>query len=348
MTSTFKTLEENIAKIPRQNILDGFTKMTRLDQLSEKLGVELWMKRDDEAGPSFGGNKSRQLEYYFGAAITQKADTILITGAVQSNFVRLAAAIANKYNIKAVVQLEDRVSKPDQLYRESGNVFLNQLLGAEILYYPDGEDEHGADAVLYEYADRLKNNGKNPYVIPLSRNKPPIGALGYFQCAKEIMSQCPQGFDHIIVGSGSGATHLGLTAGMKYYCPSATVTGSCVRRPKPIQQQRLYHMANQFNELVDQPEYLKETDLNVWDEAFSPGYGRLSHKAGEALMMMARCEGYMLDPVYTAKSFAAIPGLLNNGTIKKGDRVLFVHTGGLGAFFAYQNELMSYLKKYHT
>ena len=343
MTSKAISLEARIAEIPRQNICDGFTKMTRLDQLSEDMGIELWMKRDDEAGPSFGGNKSRQLEYYFGAAVAQNADTILITGAVQSNFVRLAAAIANRFKMKAIVQLEERIKDPDQLYRSSGNVLLNQLLGAEILYYPDGEDEEGADAVLYERANALRRQGKNPYVIPLSGNKPPLGALGYVQCAKEIMDQSSQAFDHVVVGTGSGATHLGLTAGMKYYCPSAQVTGSCVRRPKGEQQQRLSRLANQFNEMVEQPEYLTDSDFNIWDGAFLPGYGKLSDKAAAALIKMARSEGYILDPVYTAKSFAAVPGLLEEGFINKGSRVLFVHTGGLGAFFSYQNELISFL-----
>ena len=113
--------------------------------LSVSLGIDLWFKRDDLAEPSFGGNKSRQLEYYFGAAQSVGADTILITGAVQSNFVRLAAAVAKSLGMQAIVQLEKRVRVDDQTYQTSGNVFLNHILGAEILHYPEGEDEAGAD-----------------------------------------------------------------------------------------------------------------------------------------------------------------------------------------------------------
>ena len=337
------SIEDNIANLTRQGILDGPTRIKRLNQLSERMGIDLWIKRDDEAGPSFGGNKSRQLEYYFGAAIAQGADTILVTGAVQSNFVRLTAAIAASLNIKAVVQLEERVENPEPQYYETGNVLLNQLLGAEIRYFKDGNSED-ADAALYVYADQLQQQGRRPYVIALSGKTPPLGACGYFQCAKEIVEQSEQAFDHIIVGTGSGASHLGLTVGMKYYCPTTKVIGSCVRRPKSEQRQRLNRMAQQFNHLVDQPNYLNDADFHIWDGAFSPGYGKLSDKAGDALNMMARKEGFILDPVYTAKSFAAIPGLLTEGLIPSGSRVLFIHTGGLGAFFAYQKDLLAYFK----
>jgi len=337
------SIEDNIANLAKQKILDGPTRIKRLNQLSELMGIDLWVKRDDEAGPSFGGNKSRQLEYYFGAAMAQGADTILVTGAVQSNFVRLTAAIAASLNIKAVVQLEERVENPDPHYYETGNVLLNQLLGAEIRYFKEGNSED-ADAALYAYADQLQQQGQKPYVVALSGKTPPLGACGYFQCAKEIVEQSDQAFDYIIIGTGSGASHLGLTAGMKYYCPTTKVIGSCVRRPKSEQRQRLNRMAQQFNDLVEQPGYLNEADFHIWDGAFSPGYGKLSDKAGDALNMMAKKEGFILDPVYTAKSFAAIPGLLTEGMLPPGSRVLFIHTGGLGAFFAYQKGLIAHLK----
>jgi D-cysteine desulfhydrase family pyridoxal phosphate-dependent enzyme len=336
-------IEDNINNLARQVILDGPTRIKRLNQLSDLMGIDLWIKRDDEAGPSFGGNKSRQLEYYFGDAIAKNADTILVTGAVQSNFVRLTAAIAATLNIKAVVQLEERVANPDPYYSETGNVLLNQLMGAEIRYFHEGSSED-ADAALYACADQLHKQGRKPYVVALSGKTPPLGACGYFQCAKEIVEQSHQAFDYIIVGTGSGASHLGLTAGMKYYCPTTKVIGSCVRRPKSEQRQRLNRLAQQFNDLVDYPDYLKEEDFHIWDGAFAPGYGKLSDKAADALNVMARKEGYILDPVYTAKSFAAVSGLLKEGFIPPGSRVLFIHTGGLGAFFAYQKDLMAYFK----
>ncbi|MYH56648.1 MAG: pyridoxal-phosphate dependent enzyme, partial [Boseongicola sp. SB0675_bin_26] len=123
------------------NIVSGPTPLAVSERMSELLGVELFIKRDDLAGPTFGGNKARQLEYHFGAALSEGADTILITGAVQSNFARLAVAVARAQGMQPIVQLEDRVPGKSNRYRESGNVFLSRLMGAEIMTYPQGEDE---------------------------------------------------------------------------------------------------------------------------------------------------------------------------------------------------------------
>jgi len=340
-----KTLVANISEIPRQKILDSKTPLIPLEVLSERLKVNLWMKRDELAGPTFGGNKARQLEYYLGAALAQNADTILITGAIQSNFVRLAAACAARFGMKPIVQLEHRVAKSDMTYQQSGNVLLNQIIGAEILYYPEGEDEDGADAVLYEKAEELVKQGRNPYVIPLSQHKPPLGALGYVRCAAEIVSQQISQFDYVVVGSGSGATHLGLAAGMKIYSPPTQVIGSCVRRDKGRQAERLLHLRHLFNSLVGMPDFLSEFDIHLWDKALAPGYGQFGTLGPQALKLMAQSEGHILDPVYTAKSFAAIPSLINDGSISEGSRVLFLHTGGSAGLFAYQNEIQNLFNK---
>jgi len=325
--------------MPRAEILDSPTPLVPLKQISDVLDIDLWMKRDDLAGPSFGGNKARQLEYYFGAAIAQDADTILITGAVQSNFVRLAAAVAVRFGMKAIIQLEQRVSTADKLYHQSGNVLLSQILGAEIISYPEGEDEAGADDALYVKVEQLRQAGRNPYVIPLGEDKPPLGACGYVRASAEIAEQTQTPFDTVIVASGSAATHIGTVAGMKLYFPSTEVIGSCVRRNRTLQVNRVTRLSQKFNELVGVTDFLSATDFQLWDGAFDPGYGKLGHVARDALILMARREGYILDPVYTAKSFAAVPELVSSGRIRKGSRVLFVHTGGLGGFFAYQTEL---------
>ncbi len=163
MSDIFKSL----AKFPRAKLVSGPTPLERLDRLSGHFDIDLWIKRDDLTGLGGGGNKIRQLEYYFGAALAQSADTILITGAVQSNYVRAAAAVAAKLGLKAILQLEDRVPDMDATYATSGNVFLSQLLGAEHMYYPEGEDEAGADLALRARAESLRAEGRTPYVIPL-------------------------------------------------------------------------------------------------------------------------------------------------------------------------------------
>ena len=151
-----------MAKYPRAKLVMSVTPIERLTQLSDQLGIELMVKRDDLAGTTFGGNKSRQLEFYLGAAIAANADTILITGAVQSNFVRTAAASAAKYGLRTIVQLEARVPNQGAVYNTSGNVFLNQLLGVEIVYFPEGENEAAADASLRARAEEERQKGHRP------------------------------------------------------------------------------------------------------------------------------------------------------------------------------------------
>ncbi|MEO0774797.1 MAG: D-cysteine desulfhydrase family protein [Pseudomonadota bacterium] len=326
---------------PRHTIVATPTPLLPMPRLSESLGIDLWFKRDDLAGPSLGGNKSRQLEYYFGAALAQGADTILITGAVQSNFVRLAAAVARSLRMDAVVQLEHRVKTDDPTYARSGNVVLNRLLGAEILYYPEGEDEAGADAALYARAEALRAAGHVPYVIPLSEDHPPLGALGYVNAAQEILEEAE--FDMFVVASGSGATHAGLLAGVRGAGSAARVIGSCVRRARDVQEARIGRIMNRLGALYDGADRVTPDDIVIWDGALAPGYGQVGEAALDAMQLVAGQEGVLLDPVYTAKSFAAIPALVADGTIPKGARVCYVHTGGLAGLFGYSDILSDML-----
>jgi len=323
----------------RLEIVTSPTPLVKAQRLSEKLGIELFIKRDDLAGPTLGGNKSRQLEYYFGDAIAKGADTVLITGAVQSNFVRLAAAVAAMQGMKAIVQLEERVpGKRDGIYRTSGNVLLSQMLNAEIIAYPCGEDEEGADAALQETASRLEASGRRPYVIHLSEGHPPLGALGYVDAAREILQQADD-FDFVVTASGSGSTHAGILAGLRGAGSGARVIGSCVRRAATEQGPRIGRVTDRLAKLYPPASVVTDDDIYVWDGALAPGYGRLGTVGRHAIDTMAHAEGLHLDPVYTAKSFAAVLAHVKTGEIAKGSRVCFVHTGGLAAFFAYQEEL---------
>lgn len=328
--------------LPRVDLVSGKTPLEPLSRLGGELGIDLWVKRDDLAGTSFGGNKSRQLEYYLGAAKAQNSDTILITGAVQSNFVRTAAASAAKLGMRTIAQLEARVPGQDALYQSSGNVVLNQLLGAEIIYHPDGEDEAGADAALRARAEEERAKGHRPYVIPLALGNPPLGALGYVRAAHEIMSQ-QDDFDFIIVASGSGLTHAGLLVGLSESGFSGAVIGSCVRRAAAFQHQRIITVLEALDELTGSNPAVSHDRVKVWDGALAPGYGQIGPVSMNAMTMMARSEGLVLDPVYTAKAFAPVIELVKSGEISQGSKVLFVHTGGLASLFAYQTDLVRQL-----
>ena len=196
--------------LPRVTLAHLPTPIEPMENLAAELGRGggLYVKRDDCTGLAFGGNKVRQLEFYLGEARAEGADTVLITGAVQSNFVRSAAAAAAKLGMECHAQLEERVPGKDGAYRMSGNVLLDRMLGATIYSYAQGEDEEGADRRLHEIADALKERGRRPYIVPLAPGHKPLGALGYVDAAREILGQLaaqPLRMDEIVVASGSGA-----------------------------------------------------------------------------------------------------------------------------------------------
>ena len=327
-----------IDKHPRAPLLSGPTPVEHLARLSRQLGVEVFVKRDDLIGLGFGGNKIRQLEFYFGAVLAQGADTVLITGAVQSNYVRAAAAAAAKLGLQAVLQLEERVPDMGRTYYASGNVLLDDLLGARRLSFPEGENEQGADQALRDEAERLRHAGRRPYVIPLALDNPPLGALGYMIAAREVVEQGVD-FDCAVVASGSALTHTGFLCGLRALGNRAPVHGACVRRPADAQRDRVTTVAGKLATLLGSGPLLGNDDVLTWDMALAPGYGRIGPLAREAIDLMAQLEGLFVDPVYTAKSLAVLIALARDGTIPRGARVLFVHTGGLPALFAYEPEL---------
>jgi len=331
-------IDQLLSAFPRTQLMSGPTPIEQLAQVSDLLGFDVFVKRDDQTGLGFGGNKIRQLEFYLGEAQNCSADTILITGAVQSNFVRAAAAAAAKLGMQSVLQLENRVLDMGPAYAQSGNVFLSQILGAKLIHYPDGEDEVGADAALHAHAATLRSQGRTPFVIPLGMANPPIGALGYMACAQELLAQMPE-FDAVVLASGSGLTHIGLLAGLRLAGCDAPVFGSCVRRDRWLQTQRLNSVAQNLANLLGSQELLASHDILTWDGALAPGYGRLNEASVSAMRTAARLEGMFLDPVYTAKSFAALQGLLKAGKLEPGMKVVFLHTGGLPALFGYQELL---------
>jgi len=331
-------IKDRLKRFPRTQLMTAETPLERLDRMSDHLGIDLWLKRDDLTGLGFGGNKTRQLEFYFGEALAQEADTILITGAVQSNFVRSAAAAAAHLGLSSVLQHEERVPDMGEHYYTSGNVLLSKILGAELISYPLGEDEAGADAALHKRADELRAEGRTPYVIHLGINHPPLGALGYVAGADELSTQIGD-FDVAVVPSGSGSTHGGFLTGLRLAGHEAPVFGICVRRDRAQQDARMKTVLTKLAEMLDFDPTLTTNDILTWDGALAPGYGKVGDQTREALTLMARTEGIFLDPVYTAKTFAGLLGLLEEGRIERGQKVVMLHTGGLPALFGYQEEL---------
>ncbi|MEO1121254.1 MAG: D-cysteine desulfhydrase family protein [Pseudomonadota bacterium] len=333
-------------QMPRAELSPAPTPLEPLGNLTRATaGAEIWAKRDDAHPLAFGGNKVRQLEYYVGAAQAEGADTILITGAVQSNFCRLAAAFAAKLGMECHLQQEERVAKDDPLYRASGNVLVERLLGAKLHSYPTGEDEAGADANLEAIADDLRSAGRTPYVIHLAPGHPPLGALGYVECARELLEQLKAAsleIDHFAVPSGSGATHGGFLFGLRALGCETPVTGYCVRRGADQQKPRLEKRCEEIAQLLGVANPVPPEDVVVDDQFLAPGYGQLNPATEAAIRAGARSEALILDPVYSGKCMAGALKLARE--LGPGKRVLFLHTGGSPAVFAYGNALETVLQ----
>lgn len=328
-------------QLPRAQLLVGETPIEAMPNLSKATGgANLFVKRDDLTGLAFGGNKVRQLEYYLGEAQDQKADTVIITGAVQSNFVRLAAASARKLGMGCHIQLEERVPKNDPIYKSSGNVLIDKMLGATLYSFPSGEDEFAADRRLEEIAQNLKNDGKSPYVIHLAPGHAPLGTLGYVDAARELMAQCEAmdiAPDEVVLASGSGHTHGGMLFGLRAIGSSIPVTGVCVRRGATAQRERITARCLEIAKLLEMESPVSDEDIILTDAYLGPGYGRANEAVLDAMKVAAETEGLITDPVYTAKAFC---GFLARAKEAGPDKTLiFIHTGGTPAIFAYEREL---------
>ncbi len=333
-----------LAAYPRAKLFSSPTDIEPLARLGKRLGIHLEVKRDDLLPVAMGGNKVRQLEYYLGEAVAQNADTVLITGAVQSNFVRLCAASARKLGLDPHIQLESRVPRDDAGYNLSGNVLLNQLLGATIYYYTGNQDEAAADANLDCLADDLRRAGKSPFVIHLGADHPPLGGLGYARAAAELFLQYKalgRMPDHIVLGSGSGLTHAGLLAGARTIGWQVPVHGICVRRPAAEQGPRIHKRSQQICNMLGASYEITANDISVDDSTFHPGYGQLNKMVRSAMEYAALDEGMLLDPVYTGRALAGLIALIEQNVITQDQTAAFIHTGGLPAIFAYQSDLVA-------
>ena len=335
-----------IARFPRVRLGHAPTPLDPAPNLGAALGVDLWIKRDDCTGLAFGGNKVRQLEFHFGEARARGADTVLVTGAVQSNLVRIAAAAARKLGMAVHIQLEDRVADGSETYRTSGNLLLDRVLGATLHPFPEGEDEAAADAAMERRAAALAAEGRRPYVVHSAPGPPPLGGLGYVLAAEEIVDQARgTGFDAVVCASGSALTHAGLLVGLRALGEQVPVLGICVRRDAASQAARVARVAGALAAMIERPDTFDAGGVDVSDAVLAPGYGRLNEAVREAMEMAARHEGLLLDPVYTGKAMAGLIAHVRSGRIAPGSRVLFVHTGGQPALFAYGDSLGSWLSE---
>lgn len=326
--------------LPRVSLAHLPTPLEEMPRLREALGggPRLLIKRDDQTGLATGGNKTRKLEFLVADALARGADTLITCGAVQSNHARLTLAAAAKEGLKCRLVLEERVPAS---YKDdaSGNNFLYQLLGVEaIMVVPAGSD---MAAAMQKVAGEVAALGRKAYVIPGGGSNP-LGALGYVACAEEILAQTfalDIHLDHVVCASGSAGTQAGLVVGLVGNNSNLPLTGINVSRSRQEQEPKVYKLAQETAAILGVKGGVPREAVTCLGDWVGPGYSLPTPEMIEAVRMLAQVEGILLDPVYSGKAMAGLIGLVRQGVFKRGDQVLFVHTGGAPALYVYQHVL---------
>ena len=327
----------HLARFPRVRLAHLPTPLEPLPRLSEELGIDLWIKRDDCTGLAGGGNKTRKLEFLLGDALEQGADTLVTQGAVQSNHVRQTAAAAAAHGLKCDIILEARTGSTATDYLNNGNVLLDRLFGATLRTVPRDTD---MAAELETTAQAVRARGGRPYVIPGGGSNA-IGALGYVDCAREIVVQADEldlPVDHIVTATGSAGTHAGLVAGLAVMGADIPVLGIGVRAPKARQEANVLKLAQQTAALLGRPDAVTPEMVVADCDYVGEGYGLVDEAVIEALKLAARTDAILLDPVYTGKAMKGLIALARAGRFQ-GETVVFLHTGGAQGLFGYQGEI---------
>jgi L-cysteate sulfo-lyase len=329
-------LQKRIDKLPRIRLARLPTPLEEMPRLSEFLdGPKLWIKRDDLTGIAFGGNKERKTEFVMADAIQQGADVIITTGALQSNHARVTVAAARKLGLEAVLIL--RGNKPEEY---DGNLLLDHLLGADIRFVQ--VDKQQTLQAMEKVAEELKREGRRPYVVPGGASYP-TGAVGYVNAMVELINQAKEenlNINYIVHASGSGGTQAGLILANKALKTKIEILGVCVApNTTPWLTKKIVGIANGIAKLLDLREVVTSKDVILLNDYAGEAYGVLTSEAVEAIRLVARTEGVLLDPVYTGKAMAGLIDLVRKGRFQKDDNVVFIHTGGTPALFVYREEL---------
>ena len=326
----------NLAKFPRRGYVDGPTPIEFLPNFSKALGgkVNIYIKRDDLLPGCAGGNKTRKLDFCIADAMEKGADTIITCGAVQSNHARLTLAWAVKEGLECHLVLEERI-KDSYKPGASGNNFLFKLLGvAGITVVP------GGSPMLQEMekvAEGLRAKGKKPYVIPGGASNS-LGALGYVSCAQEVMEQLFHmglNIHTMVVPSGSAGTHAGIVTGMYGTNAGIPVLGMNVSRPKDVQEKLVYGLVKDTAALCGVKTEIPASAVTCFADYVGPGYSLPTDSMVEAVELLARTEAILLDPVYSGKAMAGFIDQVRKNAFPKGSNLLFLHTGGSPALYAY-------------
>jgi D-cysteine desulfhydrase len=332
----------NLARFPRRRYTVGQTPIEKLPRFSKAVGgPDIYIKRDDLLGLTAGGNKTRKLEFLVAHALKQGADTLITSGAVQSNHCRLTLSAAVKEGMKCRLILNELIPGSYDS-KAGGNIFLFHLLGAERIEIVS--DETALNAAIRKTLADLTKKGRTGYVIPMGGSNP-IGATGYVACAQEIQSQIFDrgiNMDAIVCASGSSGTQAGLVTGMTGCNTNIPVIGINVGVTEKGQGDAVYELVNNTADHLGITTAIPRSDVICFDDYVGPGYSLPTPEMARAVKLLAETEGILLDPVYTGKTMAGLIDLSEKGYFKKGQSVLFVHTGGAQALPVYQDYLQAH------
>lgn len=330
-----KDLASALAAFPRVRLGHLPTPLEPMDRLSEHLGgPRFWVKRDDCTGLSSGGNKTRKLEFLMAEALEQGADTVITQGATQSNHARQTAAAAAKLSMACHILLEDRTGSNDAQYAYNGNVLLDRLHGATVAKRPGGAD---MAAEMEALADKLRDAGKTPYVIPGGGSNT-TGALGYVNCALETSDQAANmglKIDGFVHATGSSGTQAGLVAGLAALQSDIHLLGIGVRAPREKQEGMVFDLAKRTAARIGCEDAVLRDNVRANCDYVGAGYGIPTEGMVKAVRLLAELEGLLFDPVYSGKGLDGLIDLTRKGEFDGMENVVFLHTGGSAALFGY-------------
>lgn len=317
--------------------LDLFARPTPLQELSRLQHAldckpRLFVKRDDLTNVGLGGNKVRKLCYVMAEALDAQSDTIITWAGAQSNHCRQTLAMARQVGLDCHLVLDGEKPKNYQ-----GNTLVFSVLGATMHFIgANGDGEQTA----YELADQLRSQGRRPYVIPIGASNP-LGTLGYIESMQEVAKQSKDlnvSFDHAFLATGSGGTQAGAEIGARQFCPFLQVHGISVSRSQAEQQCKVAAVVNSTYKLLGSSQKVASSEISVYDQYFD-AYAVPTDSGLNAIKLLARTEGLLLDPVYTGKALAGMLDVLKQKRFNESEAILFFHTGGFPALFAYSSAL---------
>ena len=347
-----KGLDKRIEKFRPVKLAHLPTPMERMRTLSSGLnGPTLYIKRDDQTGLAFGGNKARKLEFVIADALMKKSDVIITWAGIQSNWCRQTAAAARAFGINPILVLFKRPEAPAGY---DGNLLLDFILDADIrIIKPKEDEEINTEEIINRIAEDEREKGNNPYIVPVGGSRvggsmvEPLGAISYTKAFLEIYREAKKKkirISHIILATGSGGTQAGLIVGAKALGTSIEIVGISVSREKASVKENVSTIANDTAETLGLRMTFSPDEVVVFDEYLGEGYGILNQEIADAIRLIAKKEGIILDPVYTGKAMAGMLDLIKKGYLTKSDGVVFLHTGGTPALFVYKEELLKLLK----